>query len=177
MRLIGRLAIAPARGRSRASRALFAIATVFSCVAALFGASSAAAGPAFSETSDFFYMGTNMCTAEGFTGTGTLHIDVNENVSISGALQYHANWRIDGLKAVTMAGKKYVVQDTLNHEFVWSGATEDTYDATVHYIRVGEDGSLILGDDFYEYLRTHITANDLGVVTAFDVRTNDMPCQ
>ena len=67
--------------------------------------------------------------------------------------------------------------DALNHEFVWSGATEDTYDAAVHYIRVGEDGSFILGDDFYEYLRAHITANDLGVVTAFDVRTNDMPCQ
>jgi hypothetical protein len=176
MRLIGRL-IAPARERSRASRASFAFATVFSCVAAMVGASGAAAGPAFSETSTMLYAGTNMCTGEEFSGTGTLRMDVNENVSTSGAIQYHANWRIDGLKAVTMGGKKYVVQDTLNHETVWTSATEDTYDATVHYIRLGEDGSLILGDDFYEYLRGHITANALGVVTAFDVRVNDMPCQ
>jgi hypothetical protein len=35
----------------------------------------------------------------------------------------------------------------------------------------------VLGDDFYEFLRTHITANANGIVTAFDVRTNAMPCQ
>jgi hypothetical protein len=177
MRLIGRLALAPTRERSRASRTLFVLATVFSCGAALIGASSAAAGPAFSQTSAFVYDGFNTCTAEAFTGTGTLRMDVNENVSTTGAIQYHMNTRIDGLKAVTITGKKYVVQDTLNHEFVFSGADEDTYDMTVHYIRVGEDGSFVWGDDFYEYMRTHITTNSLGVVTAFQVSTSDAPCQ
>ena len=39
------------------------------------------------------------------------------------------------------------------------------------------DGGLILGDDFYEYIRAHITANANGTVTADYVRTNSMPCQ
>jgi hypothetical protein len=82
------------------------------------------------------------------------------------------------LQAVSLlTGKKYVVQDTFSDEFVFGGASEETFDITAHYIRVGEDRTFILGDDFYEYLRTHITANANGVVTAFSVRTNDMPCQ
>jgi hypothetical protein len=123
------------------------------------------------------YAGTNMCTGESFTGTATVHTELNENLSASGTLQYHFNVRIDGMKSVTVLGKKYVVQDTLNHEFVFGGADEETYDMTAHFIRLGEDGSLVWGDDFYEYLRTHITSNAMGVVTAFDVRTNDAPCQ
>jgi hypothetical protein len=176
MRLIGR-PVAPARERSRATRALFALASVLSCGAALIAASSAAAGPAVTETSEFLYTGANSCTVEEFSGTGTLQMTVSENLSASGAIQYHLNSRIDGLKAVTPMGKKYVVQDTLNHEFVFSGADEDTYDMTVHYIRVGEDGSFVLGDDFYEYMRSHITVNSLGVITAFYIRMSDVPCQ
>jgi hypothetical protein len=85
--------------------------------------------------------------------------------------------RIDRLQAVTLTGKKYVVQNTFNWEFVFGSAAEETFDVTAHYIRVGDDGSFVLGDDFYEYFRTHITANANGVVTAFDVRTNAMACQ
>jgi hypothetical protein len=35
----------------------------------------------------------------------------------------------------------------------------------------------VMGDDFYEYFRTHITANANGIVTAFDIHANAMPCQ
>ena len=85
---------------------------------------------------------------------------------------------IDGLKAIGMPnGKTYIVQDVYSDEFVIAGATEETFDITAHFIRQGEDGTLILGDDFYEYMRTHITANANGMVTAFSIRTNDMPCQ
>jgi hypothetical protein len=119
-----------------------------------------------------------MCTEEAFSGTGTLHFLMSENLSTSGVIQSHLDTRLDGLKAVTVTGKRYVVQDTFNWEFVIHGdGAEDTFDITAHFVRVGEDGSFVLGDDFYEYLRTHITANANGMVTAFYVNTNDMPCQ
>ena len=160
-------------------RRILVLATLGFGLGALASASGAVAGPAVSTTSPFTYAGTNTCTGEGFTGTGTLHFLTNENLSASGVIQSHLNVRIDGLKAVaTMTGKKYVVQDTFNWEFVFHGmGAEETFDLTAHFVRVGEDGSFVLGDDFYEYLRTHITANANGAVTAFFVNTNDMPCQ
>ena len=145
--------------------------------AVLVGANPASAGPAVSETSPIAYTGGNTCTGEPFTGTGMLHFLTSDNVSASGAIQFHLDARVDGLKAVTPNGKTYVVQDTFNWEFVFSRAAEETFDITAHFIRVGEDGTFVLGDDFYEYIRTHITANANGVVTAYSVNTNDMPCQ
>jgi hypothetical protein len=177
MRLFGELGIPPVLRRARVSRATFVLALLVLGGGALIGATGAAAGPAVSETTAVPYDGTNTCTGETFTGTGNMHFLLGENLSTSGVLQYHLDVRLDGIKAVTPTGKKYVVQDTFNHEFVFGPAAEDTFDMTLHFIRVGEDGTLIIGDDFYEYFRAHITANASGMVTAFDVRTNDMPCQ
>jgi hypothetical protein len=167
-----------ARRRLRRAHVLPAIFATAGLVAALVGATGAAAGPAASETIPITYTGTNTCTGEAFTGTGDSHFLVSENVSASGVVQYHLDTHIDGLQAVGLvSGKRYVVQDTFDHEFVFSNASEDTFDITAHFVRVGEDGTLILGDDFYEYLRTHITANANGAVTALSVRTSDAPCQ
>jgi hypothetical protein len=164
--------------RGHLSRAVLLVAALVVAGIAMIGATSAAAGPAVSESTPFTYDGTSPCTGEMFTGTGTAHFLLSENVSGSGVIQSHLDVRIDGLEAVAvLSGKKYVAQDTFNHEFVFSKAAEDTFNLTVHYVRVGEDGSFVLGDDFYEYLRAHITANANGLVTAFDVRTNPTPCQ
>jgi hypothetical protein len=180
METYGGLGIPRCLGRLRASRAVFVLAALVLGGAALLGAPGAAAGPAVSTTTPVTYDGTNTCTGDMFTGTGNIHTVFSENASASGVLQHHLDMRIDGLQAVTtfpVPGKKYVVQDTYDEEFVFGSAAEETFDITLHFIRVGEDGTLILGDDFYEYLRTHITANANGDVTAFSVRTNDMPCQ
>jgi hypothetical protein len=158
--------------------AVFVLAAFVFAGGALIGATGAAAGPAVSYTTPITYDGFNSCAGEFFTGTGNVHFLTSENVSASGVLQSHVNVRIDGLQAVAaLSGKKYVVQDTFNHEFVFSKADEDTFDITAHFVRLGEDGTLILGDDFYEYLRTHITTNANGTVTAFSVRMSDAPCQ
>jgi hypothetical protein len=131
-----------------------------------------------SQTIPFTYEGSNPCAAfELFAGTGTLHTTAIDNASTSGTVRYYLSSRIDGLQAVTVAGKKYVVQDVFYHQFVISGATEDTFDITAHYVRAGEDGTLVAGDDFYEYMRFHITANAQGLVTAFSANTSEMPCQ
>jgi hypothetical protein len=180
MGIYGGLGIPRCLGQLRASRAGFVLAALVLGGAALLGASGATAGPAVSTTMPFTYAGTNTCTGgEPFSGTGNVHVLLSENLSTSGVLQYHLDVRIDGLQAVTfpLPVKKYVVQDTFDDEFVFSSAAEETFDITAHFIRVGEDGSFILGDDFYEYLRTHVTANANGEVTAFSVRASDMPCQ
>jgi hypothetical protein len=164
--------------RASISPAVFVLAALALAGGALVGAKGAAAGPAVSFTTPITYDGFNSCAGEFFTGTGNAHFLTSENVSASGVLQFHVNVRIDGLQAVAApSGKRYVVQDTFNHEFVFSKAAEDTFDITAHFVRVGEDGSLILGDDFYEYFRAHVTANANGMVTAFSVRTSDAPCQ
>jgi hypothetical protein len=161
--------------RLRASRAVFALMVLGG--GALLSAAGAGAGPAVATTMPITYAGTNLCTEEAFTGTGTVRFVTAENLSTSGAIQSHVEVRVDGLKAVTPTGTKYVVQDTFSREFVISRAAEETFDLTAHFVRVGEDGSLVLGDDFYEYFRTHITANANGVVTAERVDVQDQPCQ
>jgi hypothetical protein len=164
--------------RQGSPRRILVLATLAFGIGALVTPSGAMAGPAVSSTSPFTYDGANSCTGETFAGTGTLHLLMSENLSASGVIESHLNARLDGLQAVTLTGKKYIVQDTFNHEFVIHGlGGEDTFDITAHYVRLGEDGSFVLGDDFYEYLRAHITANANGIVTAFSVNASDMPCQ
>ena len=131
-----------------------------------------------SQTTTMTYTGMNTCAGEMFSGTGTARFDLSESVATDGSIHHHLATRIDGLKAVAMiSGKKYVVQETYFDEFNFVGASEETFSIRAHYIRVGEDGSFILGDDFYEYIHTHITANDQGMVTSFSVDTSDDPCR
>jgi hypothetical protein len=157
----------------------FGVATLVCAAAALVGATGAVAGPAVTETTTFVYNGTNLCTMEDFSGTGNLHSSITENLSTSGVLETHVLFSIDGLNAVTLLGKRYIVQDVYNHEFVFGSSDEDTFQIRAHYIRQGEDGSLILGDDFYFYLRTHITADPTtGAVKSLHVDTSgDDTCQ
>jgi hypothetical protein len=148
-------------------------------VGALIGAGGAAAGPAISETAPFAFTGDNLCTGEMIAGNGSLHTEINENLSSSGTLQSHVMWRLDGLAATALVtGKRYVAQQTEDHEFVFasSGTGEATDDTTVHFVRLGEDGTLILGDDFYESVKAHITANAAGI-QSFRVDTSDQPCR
>lgn len=138
----------------------------------------ASAGPALSTSTPFQVNGVNACTLEPYTGTGTLHLTTSDGISASGNIEYHLYAKIDGLKAVgTVSGKTYVVHEASDQQFTFSKASEETFAIVAHYVRVGEDGALVVGDDFYEYIRTHITANANGVPTAFKFDTSDEPCQ
>jgi hypothetical protein len=158
------------------SRAGILLAAVVLAGGALIAAPGASADPTFSETTPVTVDGVNTCTGEAFTGMGTMHLVLTDTLS-GDRLQYHLLTTIDGLEAVTLLGKRYVVQEAFSDEFVFFGADEETFAITAHFVRLGEDGTFILGDDFYEYIRTHITANANGMITALDVRTSDMPCQ
>jgi hypothetical protein len=165
--------------RARRSRA--GVVAVLAIVAGtLIGATGAAAGPAVTETFATPYTFDDPCTGEVFEGTGTTHFVMSESLSTTGAIWSHVEVRIDGLQAVGLTSqKRYIAQDTFDHEFVFTRASEETFNITAHFVRVGEDGTLLLGDDFYAYLRAHITADANGMVTAFRIDTNDdtPPCQ
>jgi hypothetical protein len=165
------------RGALETPRHIFLLAAFVLAGGALIATPGATADPAFSQTSTVTYSGANSCTVETFIGTGTVHFLESVNESGTGNVHYDLQTTIDGLQAVTPLGKRYVVHDSFSDDFVFSGASEQNFGFTAHFIRVGEDGTFVLGDDFYEYLRTHITANANGMITAFTVNASDMPCQ
>jgi hypothetical protein len=160
------------------------VSLVFGCIA-LVGATGATAGPAVTTSMQFDYTASNPCAAgELFAGTGTIHMTLAENESTSAMLESQWSVHIDGLKAATVAPfppKRYVVQDTFDHSFGFDetdGApSRDTFQMTAHYIRQGEDGMLILGDDFYARFFAHVTANANGQLTAFNVDAPEVSCR
>jgi hypothetical protein len=141
-------------------------------------ATGATAGPGFTTTTPFSFAGTNPCTGDSFMGSGTLHFLISDNLSNSGNVQYHIETNFAGLQAVTtlpVAGKKYVVidEEDLTQTFDSDAApSHETMESTLQFVRSGEDGSVISGDDFYEHVLAHITANANGTVTVEDVKTD-----
>jgi hypothetical protein len=148
----------------------------------LIGSTAATAGPGVSTTMPFAFSGQNPCTGDLFSGTGELHLLVTDNLSSGGMVQYHIEASLAGLQAVTtfpVAGKKYVVIDEENQTdtFDTDGApAQETLEHTLQFVRSGEDGSLLMGDDFYEHFLAHITANANGTVTVQDL-TLDTTCK
>ena len=99
---------------------------------ALAVATGAAAAPGVSTTTPFTYFGDNSCAVEAFTGTGTMHTVTSDNLSPSGNIQFNLTVMVDGLQAVTVTGKKYVVHDTFSNNFTISKATESSFTIVAH---------------------------------------------
>jgi hypothetical protein len=131
----------------------------------------AIADPAVSTNIPITYEGSNPCIvpAEPFVGTGTLHFLVSVNSSEGGTAQSHLEANLQGLKAVTPTGKKYVVTDTTSQTFVLDALDaapfEVTWVETANFVRVGEDPTITGADDFFLHFRIHATVNANGVVT------------
>ena len=139
---------------------------------------AASAGPGVSTTTPFSFSGTNPCTGDAFAGSGQLHFLLSDNLSTSGMIQFHIEAGFSGLQAVTtfpVAGKRYVVIDQENQTITFDsdGApAHETVEHTLQFVRSGEDGSLLMDDDFYEHFLAHITANANGTVTVQDFTLN-----
>ena len=143
--------------------------------------STARAGTAVATTVPLTFTDTNICVtpAEVFTGMGELHMLVSSNLSPSGMAQSHLHADLAGLHATTVTGKKYEVPSSFNQSY-----EVDSFDAApfhttleflVQYIRVGEDSTYVLGDDFYEHYLAHATVNANGTL-AVDDFSDDTRC-
>jgi hypothetical protein len=158
-------------------RATLVLATSVLVGVALIGARGATAGPGVSTTTPFTFSGTNVCVTppEDFVGSGQLHLLISDNASNSGNIQFHIEATFSGMQAVTIAGKKYVVisQEDQTDTFDSDGMpAHETLEHTLQFVRSGEDGSLLMDDDFYEHFLAHITANANGTVTVQDMTIN-----
>jgi hypothetical protein len=144
-------------------------------------ASGASADTAVSTTTPIFFDGLNPCTDEYFAGNGNLRLLVSGNLSTGGMAQSHIEANLQGLQAVTIpGGKKYVVPDTSSQTLVLDTTDvapfHETFEFLVQFIRQGEDGTFIMGDDFYEHFLFHATVNANGTVTVNDF-SDDSRCQ
>jgi hypothetical protein len=94
--------------------------------------------------------------------------------------QSHWEANLQGMKATTIMGKNYVVVDTSNYTLAFDSTDlmpfHEKLEWIVQFVRQGEDGSLISGDDFYEHILAYATVNANGVVTVEDF-TDDQRCQ
>jgi hypothetical protein len=149
----------------------------------LFFAASAAGDTTVATIAPFTFTGTNSCVtpAEDFVGSGGLHVVVSSNLSPSGMVQSHLKANMQGLQATALiTGKKYQVPDseTNSYEFDTTDLApfHTTFEFMVQFIRVGESGTYIFGDDFYEHFLAHATVNANGVVTVDDL-SDDTRCQ
>src|SRR5712691_1404163 len=162
----------------RAWRVSFSVVLV---TAALALAGTAAANTAVPTSTPIVFDGVNPCTGEYFAGNGNLHFLTSGNLSTGGIAQSHIEANLQGLQAVTIpGGKKYVVVDTSSQTLVFdttdAAPFHETFEFLVQFIRQGEDGTFINGDDFYEHFLAHATVNANGTVTVDDF-SDDSRCQ
>jgi hypothetical protein len=156
--------------------------------AALIVATGANADKVISTTTPFSFAGTNTCVvpAEDFFGSGHVHTLITDNLSDSGHLQLHFEGNFAGLQAVTVGPlpnppKKYVVIE--EDDLLITGDTTDgmpaheTFEGTVRFVRSGEDGTLLMDDDFYMHFVMHVTFNANGTMTVNDVNASSDPCR
>jgi hypothetical protein len=158
----------------------FGSASVALSLIALALTSAATAATEVQTRTPFTFAGDNPCTGEAIEGTGNLHLVISSNLSTSGMVQFHLEANVEGLHATTVTGKKYEVpfqSPSWSFGFDSDGMpAHETYESLIQFVRLGEDGSFVLGDDFYEHFLAHITANANGTVTVQDL-TIDTRCK
>ncbi len=166
-------------GRAGGSGVAFALSALAAAGVAAFAASGATAATA-STSAPFVYAGENTCTGEAFNAAGKLHLVLGESVSASGNVQSHLHATLRGVEGTTVTGAKYVVMtsDTMTYTFdaLDLAPFVTTIIWTVQYVRSGEDGAVLKGDDFYQQIVAHVTVNSNGVVTV-DRFTFDTRCR
>ena len=135
------------------------------------------------STVPFTFVGANVCVvpAEDFVGSGSLHLVVSSNLSASGMVQSHLQANLQGLQATAIpSGKKYQVPESSTESYEFDtpdlAPFHTTFEFTIQFVRVGEDGTYLFGDDFYEHFLAHATVNANGIVTVDDL-TDDARCQ
>ena len=170
------------RQRVASRLTIFGAASVLLGLGALALTSAATADTAVLTNVPFTFNGMDTCIvpAEDFMGTGELHFLTSANLSTGGMVQSHVEANLQGLQAVTVSGKKYVVVDTSTQTLVFDtpdlAPFHETLEWTAQFIRAGEDATLMPGDDFYEHFLAHATVNANGIVTVDDF-TYDTRCR
>lgn len=169
--------------RMRLSRPL--LATIVLVGGALAGATGAA-GETVSTSAPFAITVTNACVApaEEVLATGNVHLSIGGNLSGGGTATSQIQANLQGVhgEVVMPLGitKKYVVPESSVEGFMLdvddAAPFHLTMESMVQFVRQGDDGTYITGDDFYEHILVLVRVNANGTATVEDVK-GDTRCQ
>ena len=137
-------------------------------------AHNAPAQPTVLDTHVPFSFATgNSCTGEFFSGSGFYH----QKITFETAPNFHFSVEVnfESAQGTTTSGVKYVwdSQEAVHTIFDTDSAPADqTFELMFHFIRQGEDGAFVAGDDFYLREAAHFTVNANGdfTVSFSDIR-------
>jgi hypothetical protein len=122
----------------------------------------------------------NPCTLEPLVITGFLHSRVYFDVGLDGSTHFVLESNLENMKATAVSGATYVVKESIETH---TNAQSDflpfntEFNFVEHYVRQGEDGTLVDGDDFYLAFGNHITVNANGTTTAQRFTSTDDTCR
>jgi hypothetical protein len=133
-------------------------------------ASASVVGANFVETQiPFVELRFNECMAEEVMATGRFHVRVYFSVSPDGKTHYSAQTSLQGVEGSTLDGARYVVQENSSDHIIHDSDLAPFNMHTEfrqHLVRLKSGGTLEKEDDFFMYIRGHLTMNANGVVTA-----------
>ena len=138
-------------------------------VAVAASAGAVAAAPSTTTTQPFSASLFNPCTEELFLAEGEIHLSTQQSVSPDGRLHVRMHSNLQNVKGTTLSGARYVAQQVLAEHTNADGdfaPYNSNSNFLEHYIRQGETGSLLPDDDFFFWIRLHLTVNAGGVPTA-----------
>jgi hypothetical protein len=145
--------------RAFVRRALVSVAVCFGALA-LGGVAQAS----INTETPISFLFTNPCTFESFIGSGMYHTSV-DGIPLPGQ-NFHSQSNFQGVQGTTATGVKYVVPDQA------SGHINDAPPGTTvndefmqQFIRQGDDGTYVLGDDFYVKFQFVYVVNANGTTT------------
>jgi hypothetical protein len=115
----------------------------------------------------FPFASVNPCTGEAFSGGGFIHF----KIYLTSAPNFHISVEenLEDVKGVTVTGVSYVVPAQTSDQMISDqdfAPSTGTFEEMEQFIRQAEDGTLIIGDDFYLRMSFHFTVNANGVPTA-----------
>lgn len=144
---------------------------VFVAVAVLVAvvAGAVPAAPTTTTSQPFSQVLFNPCTGELFHAEGEIHLRTQQSLSPDGRLHVTVGSNLQNVKGVGLAsGARYAVQQVLAEHTNADGdfAPYNTNSNFLeHYIRQSDTGSLLPDDDFFFWIRLHLTVNASGVPT------------
>jgi len=157
--LLGRLLGSPTRRRS--------MMLVAAALALVLPAGKASAQSTVDTHMPVTLAGTNPCTGEVFEGTGFVHMKVFETFDPNHHVSMELN--LESFQATTVTGVRYVAPlQASSHQIADTDfvPANSTVEEMVQFIRQAEDGSFVMGDDFFFRFSAHFTYNGNGDLTA-----------
>jgi hypothetical protein len=122
----------------------------------------------------------NPCTGEPLVITGFVHSRVYFDVDLDGSTHFVLEFNLEDMKAVATSGATYVVKESIEtHTNAQSSFVpyNTEFNFVEHYVRRGDNGALVDGDDFYLAFRMHVTVNANGTTSVQRLASNDDTCQ